>query len=418
MVRIKKTTKYSLFTEGNLSNLVNSKRIKLYDEIYSLQNENFSNINEQILIDNIVQHYKMNEIILYEDKITKSKLLDKQIDVSWEKDRDIRDRSKPFFIRGKSIIFTIPFNGDVILFKSRSSNFLPTGFSKAEVSQNEINITYDIYNYDNNSNKETADLIMKTFTEDLNLIKKDLQHINNEVIDYNYSLEKYIKELLLKRKAELSVDSDLEELINFPLMVADNLKNINGIGNKYSKLLENAGVNTIPELSKESAEKLYSKLIKVNEDKEITERNPSIQTLINWINKSNDQMREVKEELRAINLKLENFSDISKEQLDLLRSIKEDSKLIREIDKKLDYILPDIKSEIGSWIEQIKSSNILEKDSFVKELEKILKLESTSKIIASIPLIPGFLKLQQEFGFTVNWLKWFEKLREIFRRSK
>lgn len=416
MVRIQKITKYHLFNEGSISTLINSKRIRLQDEIFSFQNEHFSNIDQETLLGNLIQRYKINEIILYEDKRTKSKLIDKQIDVSWEKDRDIRDRSKPFYIRGKSITFTVPFKGDVILLKLRSSNFIPTGFSKAEVSQNEMSISYDIYNYNNNNNKEVADFIIKTFEQDLSLIKKDLKHINNEVLDYNHSLEKYIKELLLKRKAELLFDSDLEELIDFPLRDTDNLKNIKGIGNTYSKLLEDAGINTIPELSKESAEKLYSKILKVNEDKQITERNPSLQTLIDWINKSNEQLREIKEELRAVNLKLNNFSDISKEQLNLLKNIKEDSKLIREIDKKLDSLLPGIKSELKTWIEQIKSSQISEKDSFIKELEKILKLESSSKIIASIPLIPGFLKLQHEFGFTVNWFKWFEKLKEIFSK--
>jgi hypothetical protein len=119
-------------------------------------------------------------------------------------------------VRGKSITISIPYEGDTILFNFRSSNFVPTGFSKADIGQRDISITYEIYSYDDNS-KQTGDLISDTFDRDLHVIKTDLAHINNEVTRYNHSLEKYIKDIITRRRKELLIDSDLEKSIRFPL---------------------------------------------------------------------------------------------------------------------------------------------------------------------------------------------------------
>ncbi len=58
---------------------------------------------------------------------------------------------------------------------------------------------------------------------------------------------------------------------------------IKGVGEEYSDLLENAGVDTVPELAHRKAESLYAKLIEVNTAKKLVRQAPSQAQVASWI---------------------------------------------------------------------------------------------------------------------------------------
>jgi predicted flap endonuclease-1-like 5' DNA nuclease len=58
---------------------------------------------------------------------------------------------------------------------------------------------------------------------------------------------------------------------------------IKGVGEEYSDLLEEAGVDTIPELAQRNAENLYAKLQEVNAAKELVRRLPTQSQVADWI---------------------------------------------------------------------------------------------------------------------------------------
>ena len=58
---------------------------------------------------------------------------------------------------------------------------------------------------------------------------------------------------------------------------------INGIGEEYSDLLEEAGVDTVPELAQRNAENLYAKLVETNAAKELVRRLPSQSQVDDWV---------------------------------------------------------------------------------------------------------------------------------------
>ena len=61
------------------------------------------------------------------------------------------------------------------------------------------------------------------------------------------------------------------------------LYRIKGIGSQYSELLEAAGVDTVVELSKRVAEHLNSKMIEVNQAKNLVNGLPGVKRIANWI---------------------------------------------------------------------------------------------------------------------------------------
>ncbi len=58
---------------------------------------------------------------------------------------------------------------------------------------------------------------------------------------------------------------------------------IPGVGEEYSDLLEQAGVDTVVELAKRNPDNLYEELVKINEEKKLVRRLPTKKQVIAWI---------------------------------------------------------------------------------------------------------------------------------------
>lgn len=61
------------------------------------------------------------------------------------------------------------------------------------------------------------------------------------------------------------------------------LYRIKGVGEEYSDLLEEAGVDTVVELATRNPENLYAKIIEVNNEKKLVRRPPSQSMVADWV---------------------------------------------------------------------------------------------------------------------------------------
>jgi predicted flap endonuclease-1-like 5' DNA nuclease len=61
------------------------------------------------------------------------------------------------------------------------------------------------------------------------------------------------------------------------------LERVKGIGWEYADLLEEAGVDTVPELARRSAANLHARLAEINEAKQVVRRVPSLEQVAAWI---------------------------------------------------------------------------------------------------------------------------------------
>ncbi|MCD4672415.1 MAG: DUF4332 domain-containing protein [Anaerolineaceae bacterium] len=69
---------------------------------------------------------------------------------------------------------------------------------------------------------------------------------------------------------------------------------IKGVGQEYADLLEEAGVDTVPELAQRNAENLYQKLVEVNQKKKLVRVLPSAVKVRSWVNQAKDLPRVIK----------------------------------------------------------------------------------------------------------------------------
>ncbi len=86
-----------------------------------------------------------------------------------------------------------------------------------------------------------------------------------------------------KSRKELAEKTDISiKLILRWVNMAD-LFRIKGVGEEYSGLLEEAGVDTVVELSKRVPEHLHAKVVEVNEAKKLVRRAPTLAMIEGWI---------------------------------------------------------------------------------------------------------------------------------------
>lgn len=64
------------------------------------------------------------------------------------------------------------------------------------------------------------------------------------------------------------------------------LYRIKGVAEEYSDLLEEAGVDTVPELAQRNPENLYAKLVEVNSSKRLVRQLPSQRQVADWIDQA------------------------------------------------------------------------------------------------------------------------------------
>lgn len=121
----------------------------------------------------------------------------------------------------------------------------------------------------------------------------------NEVKGVTKELEPKLKEqgikdsdqLLEKAKTpagrrELAGKLGVDPKVILELANRADLVRIKGVAGAYSNLLENAGVDTVKELSGRVPENLQVKLAQVNEEMKLANRTPTVEMVKDWVSQS------------------------------------------------------------------------------------------------------------------------------------
>ena len=69
------------------------------------------------------------------------------------------------------------------------------------------------------------------------------------------------------------------------------LYRIKGVAEEYSDLLEEAGVDTVPELAQRNPENLHAKIVEVNQEKKLVRRLPTQGQVSDWVKQAKDLPR-------------------------------------------------------------------------------------------------------------------------------
>ena len=86
-----------------------------------------------------------------------------------------------------------------------------------------------------------------------------------------------------KGRLGLAEQSGISEKLVLEWVNAADLFRIRGVGSEYADLLEEAGVDTVVELSNRKPENLFKKLVEVNAEKKLVRKLPTEAQVAEWV---------------------------------------------------------------------------------------------------------------------------------------
>ena len=97
-----------------------------------------------------------------------------------------------------------------------------------------------------------------------------------------------------KGRTELETKTGIGHALILEWVHHSDLYRIKGVGSEYSDLLEEAGVDTVVELSKRKAENLHKAMLDADAKKKLVRRPPALKMVQNWIEQAKALPRVVK----------------------------------------------------------------------------------------------------------------------------
>jgi predicted flap endonuclease-1-like 5' DNA nuclease len=96
-----------------------------------------------------------------------------------------------------------------------------------------------------------------------------------------------------KGRKELAEKTGIAERSILEWVNKADLFRIQGIGEEYSDLLEQAGVDTVVELSRRNPENLHATIVGINEVKKLVHRTPTLSSIEDWVDQAKSLPRKV-----------------------------------------------------------------------------------------------------------------------------
>lgn len=109
-----------------------------------------------------------------------------------------------------------------------------------------------------------------------------------------YSTEQLLAEAGTKKgRKAIASKADVSEKLLLNWVNRADLFRIKGIGTQYADLLENAGVDSVPELAQRNPENLLEKLQEVNDSKNLVRAMPYLKQVQKWVLRAKELPRVV-----------------------------------------------------------------------------------------------------------------------------
>lgn len=86
-----------------------------------------------------------------------------------------------------------------------------------------------------------------------------------------------------KGRTELAEKTGITDTLIIEWVNLADLMRIKGVGEEYSDLLEEAGVDTVKELRRRSPVNLHKKMLEVNAEKKLVRRPPALSMVEGWV---------------------------------------------------------------------------------------------------------------------------------------
>lgn len=202
------STEGILFNEYELRQALLNCDEEMAKEINSFDKNYILNVNVDDCSQYLADKYRIDPVIIHREK-TQVSHRETEVDVRHDQNRFIRDKSNPFYVKGTSITFAVPFEGDRNLFFCRGS-IISYSPPRAEITKDEILITYA-------EADPNAEAIKADFERTIGPIENHMKDIVKEVDSFNRGLKANAKGKIEARKARLLKEQGIVAALGYPI---------------------------------------------------------------------------------------------------------------------------------------------------------------------------------------------------------
>ena len=178
-------------------------------EINGIDGNRLLNTSVEDLCNYFKQKYRLDVPVLHEDRSAVDQH-EKEIDVSQDIGRDIRDRSRPFHIAGTCIEVTVPFTGDQLAFQIRPTGFMLSGEPPGCVQRDSLILSIEGVGM---KPEQVKSQIQRT----LGKIRNYLEWLQDDADNFNKQISQIVRGRIEARREKLLADQNLVSALGLPL---------------------------------------------------------------------------------------------------------------------------------------------------------------------------------------------------------
>ncbi len=274
---------------NDFSQVVSSKYREIDSYINGLSDEVIMSEQDDIILNNIYEKYKIFPVIIEGEIIENRKISKSSIEFAnpfyGMHPREFNE-PRTFLQDAVEITCTFPFSGDPNIFYYKASTFTFGGGPELELYDGYFTISKKIP-LEETKKENSKKRLEEGIATSLNEIKKYIDWCNGDVNKYNDSLKSYANKKLAVRKSKVSDFYNASKVFEIPI-VTDNVKTINTIKveRKIVPVKTNSSAN-IPEYS--ISDEAYENIIDILKHQCTTfERTPEVYTML-----KEEQLRDI-----------------------------------------------------------------------------------------------------------------------------
>ena len=198
-----------LFHKHDLRSVYDGQKEKLKEEVDGFRADYLLNISPDDVHAYLLGKYRIEPLTLHPEQATSPGAEDVDIDVSHDPMRTIRDRSRPFYLKGTQVTVRIPFTGNRELYYCRPATFNynpPSG----RVGDAHLELSFEQLEADVEKLKAEYERVLHSVNQYFGWIRTDLQGFND-------SLPGFVADVVAKRRDKLLRDRNMEAALGIPL---------------------------------------------------------------------------------------------------------------------------------------------------------------------------------------------------------
>ncbi|MCK4532460.1 hypothetical protein KAU39_01630 [bacterium] len=216
-----------LFYEGDLDARLRSHYGQAQDKVNAIPKDQFLLSSDEEIIENIQNSLLVDHITLHEDSMEMVEQ-EVKVDVSHNRDRNPFGDRGPIFINGIRITVSVPFSGDMTLWKLKP-NSGQSVFPRGNIRRpNHDRIGYLDIVIELPSD-EGPEKIKSLIDETLRSVRFYLNNQKNQIENQNAALPEKLRQAIQNRRTRLKVHDGIVEALNIPLKRKDRAPSVKPI---------------------------------------------------------------------------------------------------------------------------------------------------------------------------------------------